>query len=125
MIVSGVVAGTVQVQMAISFRSGEEFIVPSFLLGGTVFVTAALLGLTLAVGGGARAIALVAVAIFAVLVLLLVAIESATQPFPPAPSHQDVVVLAEILMPALLAIVIEWWFVRRHLRKAGATPLAA
>jgi hypothetical protein len=85
-VVSGLVAGTVQVRMAISFRSGEEFIVPLFLLAGTVLVTAALLGLTLAVDGTARAIALVAVAIFAVLVLLLVAIESATQRFPPAPS---------------------------------------
>jgi hypothetical protein len=119
-IVGGFIAGVAQLQMAIAFQSGEEFIGPMFLLMLIVIFAAFVFAVALIAGGNARSLTRAALGIFAGIVLLLAFITVAGQPFPPAITQADAIVIAQILIPALLAIAIQWRFAQRYLRKTAA-----
>lgn len=129
-IISGFVAGMVQVQLGIWFNAQEE------LIG--VMMGQALVGLAVAAAFGAllilrrplAAIDSVGAKVSIFFIIALVAIEAyalvntARQGGSLAQTLlRDVPILVEIGVPALLAIFIQWWWVRRSVirRQAAKT----
>ena len=119
-LVAGFIAGTVQLQLAIWYDSHEEFIAAEFGLVLFVMAGVAVYGVALIAGAGRPAVARIAVAFAGVLVLSVAGLEIlSVWDSGPATLAADLPTLNEILWPGLLAIVIQWWFVRRHLVKQG------
>ena len=131
-IVSGFVAGMLQVQLGIFFNAQEEFI--AVMMGQTilVLVAAAVLGATFAVTWSSRAISRAAAATIALFIAALVTLEAlalttsahATGQLPSALS-KDVPILVEIGVPGVLAIFIQWWLLRQYANRRARRATAA
>jgi hypothetical protein len=114
--VSSIVAGIVQNQLAVAFGAREEFIAVMMLFVLTaITVTVAFaiaLGIAKTVSGiDWTALGMVLVAVLGIAVLSVLGAGSISKL---TVTRQDLVILAEILVPTAILIAIQWWFVRRR-----------
>ena len=131
LVVSDVVAWTAQVGLGITFNAGEEFIV--VMVGEVMFIVtlASIMLFAVVVFHTERAVTVAALAFVAAVVAILTGLEIATLTTAgdPAPPLQDALardapILIETLVPALIAAFIQWWIVRRHLRRSNRLAAA-
>ena len=125
-VISGFVAGTVQLEMGVAFGAKEEFIVASVGEVLLVLVAATFFAVALLASASPKAVNGVAIGLAVAVVVALVTLEAftiATGASAAAVAH-DLPILAEIGIPALLTILIQWWLVRRHMTKAALTAAA-
>ncbi len=126
-VLSWIVSYFVQLGLGIALDANEELIVAmilqivfvigvGFVFGGVVFA-----------GGGTRALAIAAgviivVGFFGVAVVEAFALTDESLLLAPS----DLPLLTEIGIPALLAVLIQWWLLRRYVkRRAPPAPAAA
>ncbi len=121
-IVAGLLAGMVQVQLAIWFGSGEEFIVPLMAQATFVLMLAAVLAAALFVFRTERAVNLVAGAAAATIIAGIASVEAGLLIGDGADAGAgfatDAPILLELVVPMLIAAVIQWWFARRYARRS-------
>jgi hypothetical protein len=121
-ILGGFVAGVVQVQLGIWLNAHEELI--AVMVGQTLFVVALATALLLAVesAGTEQAVTIATLVLVAVMLIGLAAIEIAGRLTDPASIAEVIAVdgplLLEAVLPALITALIQWWMVRRHLRRS-------
>ena len=115
--VSGLIAGMVQVQIGIMTGAGEELIAAMFIEVTLVIVAAAMFFGVLVIGKGTKPTDRLAVALCLVIVAGIAILAS----FDPTAIKRDAGLLLAIGAPALVTILVQWWFARRWLRKANRT----
>ena len=108
----------VQILYAERFGAGEELIVP--MMGLIVLVLTVMVVFGIAVSGGASkgTITRLAIGFASLLVLAILAMEGfAFWQTGRISWDTEHMVFLGILVPALVAILIQWWFVHRHVKK--------
>ena len=122
LVVSGTLAAAAQLQIGAWFDAGEEFIAAILLLAAFVLALTAAMGI--ATPYGPRAIDLAAAGTLAVLAVLIAAIEANAifREIGPNLSLGEIIandgpIIVEIIVPALLATLIQWWLVKRHVQR--------
>ena len=123
MLVSWAVAYAAELALGIALNAHEELIVA--MIAEIVFVVllSAVFGVVLLAGGGARAVTVTAIVVAVVGFLVLAGFEAFAlidETVALAPS--DVPLLAETGGPALISVIIQWWMVRRYVRRRDAAP---
>jgi hypothetical protein len=116
--VSMLVAQFVAHQLAIQFRTRDEIVLVMVVLGGFAVVSIAVLLIAFRGSEDMRALnvgATIAAAVAILPVLGLLLYEMARNDWT-RPSSYDMQICAEILLPALVAVAIQWWLIRRHRR---------
>jgi hypothetical protein len=118
-IVSGFFAGTLQLQFAIWTNAHEEFISVEMAFMLFVLIVAVAFGIAVFTRASAATTEWLTVWLAVSLLIALAGLEGLmlwsegnARSIP-----TDLPLLGEILVPGLLAILIQWWFVRRHIRK--------
>jgi hypothetical protein len=116
MFLSMVGAQFVAQMLAIRFGAREEFIAVMVVLGAFAVVSIAILSVVFISSGGTRpidvaAILLVAFAVLPVLGGVLYAMAGNNWSLP---AIRDLQVVAETLIPALIAVFIQWFLIRRY-----------
>ena len=121
-IVSGFVAGALQLQFAIWTNAHEEFIAVEMAFMLFVLVVAVAFGVAILTRASAASTEWLTVWLALSLLIAIVGLEGVilwsdgdVRSLP-----TDLPLLGEVLVPGLLAILIQWWFVRRHIRKRPA-----
>jgi hypothetical protein len=120
-IVSGFFAGALQLQFAIWTNAHEEFIAVEMAFMLFVLIVAVAFGIAVFTRASATTewltvwLAVSLLMALAGLEALILWSEGNARSI-----ATDLPLLAEILVPGLLAILIQWWFVRRHIRKRPA-----
>ncbi len=119
--VSVLVSQVVAQQLAIMFHSQEEFIAVMALL--LLFAVVCLVVFSLVLlGGGGTATSLnrtaIGLALFALLASAAMTVFGMSQSDWTVPSPYDLKLIAEIVLPALVVVAVQWWFVRRHFKSA-------
>ena len=120
-LVSIVVAGIVQNQLAVAFGAGEELIAVIMLFVLTAIVTTVAFGLALALSRSVAAndwTALALLGLVALMIAALVLLGAGSSQL--TIGRGDLLILAEIVVPTALMIGIQWWLVRRRRRRAPA-----
>jgi hypothetical protein len=103
-------------QLAVAFKAREEFIAVMLFLIVFSLVTIAVLGIVWRVGKTPHALdmaalVMVAIALAATLGIMLAGMSiTAWKP----PSLDDWHIAIEMVLPALLAVAVQWWLVRRR-----------
>jgi hypothetical protein len=117
-LVSGFVAGMVQLQIGVALKADLELVLAMLLLWAMTLVTTVALGFGLAVAGRIAAIDRIALALLGLTVLATMAAIAweliATRAISPA----SLAILGEIAVPLVVMIAIQWWLVRRRWRRA-------
>lgn len=119
--VSAIVSQAVALQLAIAFHSQEEFIAVMALLLLFAVVCLVVFSVVLLAGGGTGKSlnrTAIGLALFAFLMIAAMTIFGMSQSDWSVPSSYDLQLIAEILIPALLVVAVQWWFIRRHFRPA-------
>jgi hypothetical protein len=120
-LLSGLIAGVVQLQLAISFNAHEEFIAAMMLLMLFVLVCAVAFCVALFTAKRVSGVNRTAIGLAVLLALAFVALEALSLSTGSASTTlgQDAAILAEIFIPCAIVILIQWWLVRRRwLKKA-------
>jgi uncharacterized membrane protein required for colicin V production len=110
-------------QLAVLFHSSEEFIAVMALL--LLFAVICIVVLSLAFvtrHGAAKSLNRASIGLFgfAVLAVAAATIFGMSQSGWALPSPYDLKLIVEILLPALIVVVVQWWFVHRCFAKASA-----
>jgi hypothetical protein len=127
-VVSGFVAGMVQMEIGIAYDAHEELVVAMVMEIAFTLVVALVFAFVLLARGGTHAVDVAAAAVFAASFVALGALESfaISGEGGAAVAIRDVPVLIEMGVPALITIVIQWLLVRRHVgRSAPPAPVAS
>ncbi|CAN5313467.1 hypothetical protein BH10PSE9_BH10PSE9_18440 [soil metagenome] len=130
-IVAGLVAGVLQVQLAISFNAHEEFI--GVMFGQVLFILIAtiLFAVAVTIFETTSAVDRVGFGLAGVLIAGVVGVEGYAaialnnRISPAAMVAEDGPIVLEIVAPALLATLVQWWLVRRHVQKKQRLAEAA
>ena len=121
MIVSGFVAGAIQLEFAVWLGSREEFIVIEMGLVLLILATTIAFGVVLLAGGRAVAVRRTAVAFVVAFLLAAAALEIfsvSTDGW--RVLRGDLPFQVELVVPGLIAILIQWWLLRRNVRAMAA-----
>jgi hypothetical protein len=123
-LVGGFIAGIVQLQLGIWFDAQEELIIAMMNQVLFVLTLALLLLAAMVVFGTERAVTAITILVVAVVVIGAVAVEVAalTLNAPTGVAEawtRDGPILVELVLPMVVAALIQWWFARRHLRHAA------
>lgn len=121
-VVSGVVAGAVQVALGITFNAREKLIVTMMVLAAMTLITTFILGLALAGSTTVSGVDWTAGVLLGVTMLIifgLAAIVVAMSPRSPI-VREDVAIFLEIVVPFAVTMSVQWWLVRRHWIKSAA-----
>ncbi len=122
LLVSMLASQLVAQQLAIWFRSREEFIAVMALLLLFTIVSIVVFSLVFVVKDAApRAIdrAALVLGVFAAMAVAAATLFGMSQSAWALPSPYDLKLIAEILPPALIAVAVQWWFVRRRSAKGA------
>jgi hypothetical protein len=118
-LLSGLIAGMVQLQIAIAFKTDMEFIIAMIVLAAMTLVTTVALGIALGTASSIVTVDRVATVLLGftvVAVLALMAFE-----FIDTRSivirRGSLAILIEIAIPTIIMITVQWWLVRRRWRK--------
>jgi hypothetical protein len=118
-LLSGIIAGGVQIQLGIAFKADLELVLPMFLLMLMTLVTTITLGVTFVRAASVTTIDRVAFALLAFTVLATLALMVlefvATRSI--VLSRASLAILMETAIPIIVMITIQWWLVRRRWRK--------
>jgi hypothetical protein len=117
MIVSGFVAGAIQLEFAVWLGSREEFIVIEMGLVLLILATTIAFGVVLLAGGRAVAVRRTAVAFVVAFLLAAAALEIfsvSTDGW--RVLRGDLPFQVELVVLGLIAILIQWWLLRRNVR---------
>jgi hypothetical protein len=121
MILSGFIAGTIQLEFAVWFGSREEFIVIEMGLVLLILAVTVVFGVLLLAGGEVVAVGWTAIAFMVVLLLVAAVLEI----FSVSADgwrvlRGDLPFQVELVVPGLIAILVQWWLLRRHVRAGAA-----
>jgi hypothetical protein len=121
-LVSGLIAGMVQLQLGIALKADMEFIIAMIVLAAMTLVTTVALGIALGTASSIMTIDRVATVLlgFTVLAVLALMIFDFIDTRSIAISRDSLAILIEIAIPTIIMITIQWWLVRRRWRKAHA-----
>jgi hypothetical protein len=130
-IVAGLVAGVLQVQLAIWFNAHEEFI--GVMFGQVLFILIAtgLFAVAATIFETTSAVDRVGIGLAGVLIAGVIGVEgyaaiALNNRISPAEMlAEDGPIILEIAAPALLATLVQWWLVRRHVQKKQRLAEAA
>ena len=119
-LLSGLIAGMVQLQIASAFKADMEFIIAMIVLAAMTLVTTVALGIALGTAAAIATIDRVATALlgFTVLSVLALMVFEFVETRSIAISRASLAILIEIAIPTILMITLQWWLVRRRWRKA-------
>jgi len=123
-VLSFFVAYFAEIALGIAFNAQEELIVAMVAQIVFLVVCALVLAIAAALGVGPRGITVTAACIVLVGFLCLAGLEAFTlidEDTALAPS--DLPLLAEAGIPALLTVLVQWWFVRRYVARRGRPGL--
>ena len=114
MLLSGLIAGTIQQQLAVAFNAHEEFIAAIMLLVLFMLVSAAAFLVALIVSRTAAGVNLTAIVLAAGLFVALMGLEALSLAGGSGGQNLrgDAETLAELLIPGLVVVVVQWWLVR-------------
>lgn len=120
-VLSVLIAGVVQNQFAVAFKATEEFIVVVLIFVVMSVVSIVAFAIALLAGRAAKGIDWTAAGLVAVLMLGIAGLVAfgASGGGPLVVTRQDLQIIAEIVVPTILMIVIQWWMVRRRWMKAN------
>ena len=118
MILSGLIAGAVQVQLGVAFKADVELIIPMVLLMLMTPLTTVVLGIALGAAGKAATIDRVALGLIGLTVLAAAALLIWDVVASRALTRGGLAIIAEIAVPLLVMTAIQWWLVRRRWRRA-------
>jgi hypothetical protein len=119
MFLSMAVAQIVAQQLAVRFGAREEFILVMVVVGSFAVVSIAVISIAFIAGSGLYPIDLAAMILAALAVIPTAGgmIYGMSQNSWNAPTLYDFQIVAEILIPALIAVLIQWILVRRYRRE--------
>jgi hypothetical protein len=118
LILSGLIAGAVQVQLGVAFKADVELIIPMLLLMLITPLTTVVLGIGLVASGKVATIDRAAMALLGLTVLAAAALLVWDVVATRALTRSGLAIIAEIAVPLLVMIAIQWWLVRRRARRA-------
>jgi hypothetical protein len=118
LILSGLIAGAVQVQLGVAFKADVELIIPMVLLMLITPLTTVVLGIGLVASGKVATIDRAAMALLGLTVLAAAALLVWDVVATRALTRSGLAIIAEIAVPLLVMIAIQWWLVRRRARRA-------
>ena len=130
-VVSGLVAGVLQLQLALWFDAQEEFIAVMFGQILFILIAAGMFAVAVTIFETTAAVDSVGKSLAGVLVLGVVGVEAYSAI---ALGHrigigamiaEDGPIILEIVAPVLLATLIQWWLLRRHVKKRQRLEAAA
>jgi hypothetical protein len=116
-VVSGFVAGVVQLQIGVALKADLELVVAMLVLAAMTLLTTVVFGIALAVAGRIAMIDRTAMALLGFTALAVIAAIVWEFAAARAISPGSVAVLVEIAVPAAIMIAIQWWLVRRRWRR--------
>ena len=122
---SWIVSYFAQLALGIAFNANEELIVAMVLHIAFVLGVGIVFAIVLLAGGGVRALRMAALSIIVFAFLALAGLEAfalTDESLLLAPG--DLPLLIEMGIPALLAVLIQWWALRRYLNRS-APPRAS
>jgi uncharacterized membrane protein YwaF len=120
-ILSGFIAGTIQLEFAVWFGSREEFIVIEMGLVLLILAMTATFGVVLLAGAAAMAVRWTAIAFVVALLLVAVALEIfSVSADGGRVLRGDLPFQVELVIPGLVAILIQLWLLHRHVRARAA-----
>ena len=122
LVMSVIASQLVAQQLAIMFHSREEFIAVMALLFVFAFICIVALSLVFVTTHGARTSlnrAAIGLSAFALVAIIAATIFGMSQSAWAWPSPYDLKLIAEILFPALVCVVTQWWFVRKRFVKVA------
>lgn len=105
-------------QLAILFGTRDEFIFVMFIIGAFAVASLAVLTMAFIAGTGTRPIDIgggIALLLALFLITGLLAFGMARNNWA-RPTTYDMQIIAEIVLPSILIVVIQWWFLRRFRR---------
>jgi|SoiMethySBSTD1v2_1073268.scaffolds.fasta_scaffold3244182_1 hypothetical protein len=118
LILSGLIAGAVQVQLGVAFKADVELIIPMVLLVLITPLTTVVLGIAHAASGTVATIDRAAMALLGLAVLAAAALLVWDVVASRALTRGGLAIIAEIAVPLLVMIAIQWWLVRRRAGRA-------
>lgn len=121
-LLSGLIAGMVQLQIGIAFNADMEFIIAMMVLATMTLVTTVALGIALGTASSIVTIDGVATVLlgFTVLAVLALLAFQFIDTRSIVIRRASLAILIEIAIPTIIMITIQWWLVRRRWRKAHA-----
>jgi hypothetical protein len=117
-LISGFVAGMVQLQIGVALKADLELVLAMLVLWAMTLVTTVALGIALGVAGKAATIDRLALALLGLTVLAVVALIIWEVAATRALSRGSLAIIGEIAVPLVVMIAIQWWLVRRRWRRA-------
>ena len=113
---SMVAAQFLALQLAIRFGTRDELVLVMFIVGAFAAITLAVLAMAFIAGEGVRPVdtgagiaGLLALALVCGILMYGMARNDWSRP-----TGYDMHIIVEILLPALLIVLIQWWLVRRY-----------
>ena len=117
---SGLIAGAVQVQLGVAFKADVELVIPMALLALMTPLTTVLLGIALGAAGRVATIDRVALGLIGLTILAAAALLVWDVVATRALNRAGLAIIAEIAVPLLIMIAIQWWLVRGRWRRANS-----
>jgi hypothetical protein len=117
---SALIAGAVQVQLGVAFKADVELIIPMALLALMTPLTTVVLGIALGAAGRVATIDRVALGLIGLTVLAAAALLVWDVVATRALNRAGLAIIAEIAVPLLVMIAIQWWLVRGRWRRANS-----
>jgi hypothetical protein len=117
-LVSGFVAGMVQLQIGVALKADLELVLAMLVLWAMTLLTTAALGIGLALAGGIATMDRIALSLLGLTALATVAAIAWELSATRTVSRASVAVLGEIAVPVVVMIAIQWWLLRRRWQRA-------
>jgi hypothetical protein len=117
-LVSGFVAGMVQLQIGVAFKADLELLLAMLVLWAMTLLTSVALGLALGLASTAAVIDRVALGLIGIAILAAAALLAWDLVDSRRLTRASLAIVIEITVPVLVMIAIQWWLVRRRWRRA-------
>lgn len=118
LILSGLIGSAVQVQLGVLFKADLELVIAMVALAVAAPVTTIVLGIALGVADKVATIDRVALALIVLTILATAGLLIWDAVASGAVTRSGLAIIAEIAVPLLVMIAIQWWLVRRRWRRA-------
>jgi hypothetical protein len=119
LILSGLIAGAVQIQLGVAFKADVELIIPMVLLTLMTPLTTVVLGIAIGAAGKAATIDRVALGLTGLTVLAAAGLLILDLVASHALTRGGLAIIAETGVPLLVMIAIQWCLVRRRAGRAA------
>jgi hypothetical protein len=119
LVLSGLIAGAVQIQLGVAFKADVEILIPMMLLVLMAPLTTVVLGIALGASGKVATIDRVALGLLGLTVLAGAALLVWDFTARRAIMRDGLAIVTEITVPLIIMIAIQWWLVRRRAKHAA------